>query len=155
MDGDTSGSLAPISGISKPTILNWLKWAENELGYTGLHTINQLKPTAELRPSEKHQTDEDDLMPYILMAQIEHHAILHRKSPVEVFLALQDEYDDREQLKTNIKKFFRLWAINQWKRERYAPSFHLDHLNVDPRTWCRFPILSSGFTTELEALDRL
>jgi NAD+ synthase (glutamine-hydrolysing) len=36
MDGDTSGSLAPIAGIDKITILQWLKWAEKELGYVGL-----------------------------------------------------------------------------------------------------------------------
>lgn len=55
-------------------------------------------------------------------------------------------------LKGYIIKFFRLWAANQWKRERLAPSFHLDDLNVDPRSWCRFPILSSGFEEELKEL---
>jgi len=58
-------------------------------------------------------------------------------------------------LKGYIRKFFRLWAANQWKRERLAPSFHLDDWNVDPRTWCRFPILSSGYIEELTELDRL
>jgi len=153
MDGDTSGSLAPISGINKTTILDWLKWAEEKLGYSGLQYVNQLKPTAELRPAERHQTDEDDLMPYTVLGEIERHAILLRKSPVEVFLSMKSQFDDHHQLKGYIKKFFRLWAANQWKRERYAPSFHLDELNVDPRTWCRFPILSSGFKTELIALD--
>ena len=28
--------------------------------------------------------------------------------------------------------FFRLWCRNQWKRERYAPSFHLDDEHVRP-----------------------
>ena len=58
-------------------------------------------------------------------------------------------------IKIWIKKFFSLWAINQWKRERIAPSFHLDAFNIDPRTWCRFPILSSGFKEELDALDEV
>jgi NAD+ synthase (glutamine-hydrolysing) len=35
--------------------------------------------------------------------------------------------------------------MNQWKRERTAPSFMLDDFNVDPRSWCRFPILNGGF----------
>ena len=52
------------------------------------------------------------------------------------------------------KKFFRLWSRNQWKRERLAPSFHLDDFNVDPKTWCRFPILSGGFEEELNQLDQ-
>lgn len=155
MDGDTSGSLAPIAGIDKILILQWLKWAEAELGYSGLHAVNSLQPTAELRPLERHQTDEADLMPYSTLREIERHAILERKSPTQVFYAMLPNHSDRQQLKNYINKFFRLWSANQWKRERFAPAFHLDELNVDPRTWCRFPILSSGFAEELTALDSL
>jgi NAD+ synthase (glutamine-hydrolysing) len=154
MDGDTSGSLAPIAGLSKVFILQYLRWAEKELGYDGLQAVNNLQPTAELRPLERHQTDEADLMPYALLVEIERHAILQRKSPVQVYEALKKDFEPAS-LKNYIKKFFRLWSINQWKRERLAPSFHLDDLNVDPRTWCRFPILSSGFGEELEKLDAL
>jgi len=59
---------------------------------------------------------------------------------------------DLEQLKTFVRRFYSLWSRNQWKRERYAPSFHLDDYNVDPRSWLRFPILSGGFAEELAAL---
>jgi NAD+ synthase (glutamine-hydrolysing) len=153
MDGDTSGSLAPISGLDKPTILEWLRWAETEMGYTGLAQINRLKPTAELRPSHMHQSDEDDLMPYPIMRAIEEQAIYYRKTPLETFHALAPHYADPVMLKRSIQKFFRLWSANQWKRERLAPSFHLDQWNVDPRSWCRFPILSSGFEEELRELE--
>jgi NAD+ synthase (glutamine-hydrolysing) len=154
MDGDTSGSLAPIAGLSKPFILQWLRWAEKELGIVGLNPVNQLQPTAELRPQERNQTDEADLMPYVALEQIEHHAIYLKKSPIQVFEALKGLYEPIV-LKGYLKKFFRLWSANQWKRERLAPAFHLDDLNVDPRTWCRFPILSSGFLEELDELDSL
>jgi NAD+ synthase (glutamine-hydrolysing) len=154
MDGDTSGSLAPIAGLSKRFILQWLKWMEKELNYTGLKPVNQLQPTAELRPLERHQTDESDLMPYAILEQIERHAIYEHKSPLEVFEIMKANQAP-EDLKLYVKKFFRLWAATQWKRERLAPSFHLDDLNVDPRTWCRFPILSSGFADELEQLENL
>jgi NAD+ synthase (glutamine-hydrolysing) len=154
MDGDTSGSLAPIAGLSKVFLLQYLRWAEKELGYAGLHAVNNLQPTAELRPLERHQTDEADLMPYAILVEIERHAILQRKSPLQVYEALKDHVEP-ESLRNYVKKFFRLWSINQWKRERLAPSFHLDDLNVDPRTWCRFPILSSGFAEELSKLDAL
>jgi NAD+ synthase (glutamine-hydrolysing) len=152
MDGDTSGSFAPIAGLSKVFILQWLTWAEKELNQTGLHPVNNLQPTAELRPLERHQTDESDLMPYSVLNEIEKHAILDRKSPLEVYEIMVDNGYDPIQLKTHIQKFFKLWSANQWKRERLAPAFHLDDLNIDPRTWCRFPILSSGFAEELEQL---
>lgn len=151
MDGDTSGSLAPIAGLTKVFILQWLKWAEKNLGHTGLASVNSLQPTAELRPGEKQQTDESDLMPYPILTQIERYAIFERRPPSEVFDLMKADVEPN-QLKTHIKKFFRLWAANQWKRERLAPSFHLDDLNIDPRSWCRFPILSSGFREELENL---
>lgn len=152
MDGDTSGSLSPIAGLSKVFILQWLRWAQKELGHPGLEAVNNLQPTAELRPLDKNQTDEDDLMPYPLLLKIERLAIYERKSPQEVLARLSKEYEPQT-LKAHIRKFFRLWAQNQWKRERLAPAFHLDDFNVDPRSWCRFPILSSGFDEELASLD--
>ena len=83
--------------------------------------------------------------------RIEREAILNGKSPKHVYEALKDDYNTRS-LKNWIKKFYQLWTRNQWKRERYAPSFHFDDFNVDPRSWYRFPILSGGFKEELEKL---
>ncbi|TAE47655.1 MAG: NAD(+) synthase, partial [Bacteroidetes bacterium] len=152
MDGDTAGSLAPLGGIDKEYILHWLKWAESTLGIPALHYVNHLKPTAELRPAIHTQTDEADLMPYPLLEKIEECAIGAYQSPVEVFETLRGSYPDPV-LKGYIRKFFQLWSRNQWKRERYAPSFHLDDKNLDPKTWCRFPILSGGFREALAEMD--
>ena len=155
MDGDTSGSISPIAGVDKDFVIHWLQWAEKNLDRPGLREVNSLTPTAELRPLERSQTDEKDLMPYSLLVEIERLAIRDRRSPLEVFVALRkkNEFEEAE-LKEYIKKFFRLWSRNQWKRERLAPSFHLDDFNVDPKTWCRFPILSGGFEEELTQLDQ-
>jgi NAD+ synthase (glutamine-hydrolysing) len=159
MDGDTCGGLAPIAGVDKAFLLRWLRWVEEE-GPRGLHPIPALAavtrqaPTAELRPPAAGQTDEDDLMPYEILDAIERAAIRDKLLPVEVFRRLRVEHPARPaaSLAGWVERFFWLWARNQWKRERYAPSFHLDDENLDPKTWCRFPILSSGFARELEAL---
>lgn len=153
MDGDTSGSLAPIAAVDKYFILHWLRWAEKELGYEGLHYLNQLQPSAELRPLERTQTDEKDLMPYRIIVEIEKLAIRDRLSPVQVYEKLiPQNLEPAGLLKEHIIKFFSMWARNQWKRERIAPAFHLDDFNIDPRTWCRFPILSAGFEEEIREL---
>lgn len=155
MDGDTSGSISPIAAVDKFFILHWLKWAEIHLNRPGLSAVNSLTPTAELRPIERTQTDEKDLMPYSVIVEIERLAIRDRRSPLDVFFLLREEIDLEESvLKEYIKKFFRLWSRNQWKRERLAPSFHLDEFNVDPKTWYRFPILSAGYQEELDQLDQ-
>jgi len=155
MDGDTSGSISPIAGVDKSFVIHWLQWAEKNLDRPGLREVNALTPTAELRPQERSQTDEKDLMPYDLLVAIERLAIKERRSPLAVFDLLREKIDLEEgQLKEFIKKFFRLWSRNQWKRERLAPSFHLDDFNIDPKTWYRFPILSGGFEEELQRLDQ-
>ena len=116
---DTSGSIAPIAAIDKPFIIQWLKWAEVTLGYKSLSYVNSLQPTAELRPEEKSQSDETDLMPYPLLQRIEELAIRERLSPVQIYQELLLSWEGEIKiLKPSIQKFFRLWTRNQWKRER-------------------------------------
>ncbi|MEB3222653.1 MAG: NAD(+) synthase [Candidatus Sericytochromatia bacterium] len=160
MDGDTAGGLAPIGGIDKAFLRAWLVRLEAE-GLAGvapmpaLGLVTRQAPTAELRPAERHQTDEDDLMPYPVLDAIERAAIRDKKLPLAVHELMAVAFGDRygaPQLARWVERFFRLWCQNQWKRERYAPSFHLDDENLDPKTWCRFPILSGNFERELAAL---
>lgn len=159
MDGDTCGSLAPIAGIDKAFLLEWMKWMEST-GPAGigplpaLKVVNDLEPTAELRPASECQTDEADLMPYRVLDAIERAAIRDKLLPIEVFdiVGAQFPQYDQPQMAKWVERFFRLWCRNQWKRERYAPSFHLDDENLDPKSWCRFPILNSGFDRELAEL---
>lgn len=160
MDGDTSGCVAPIAGLPKVYIREYLAWLET-IGPAGLGNvpamklINNQQPTAELLPSSYNQTDEKDLMPYWLLHKIEGYVVKNRYVPVEVFHAIRRENPtyDNNLLIDQITKFFRLFSINQWKRERYALSFHMDDHNLDPRAWCRTPILTGGYEEELEELN--
>lgn len=162
MDGDTCGGLAPLGGIDKAFLRRWLIWMEKK-GPHGLHPIpalklvNEQQPTAELRPADRHQTDEDDLMPYEVLDEIERAAIRDKRSPLEIYQILRRTRTREAPLTlfTWIERFFKLWCRNQWKRERYAPSFHLDDENLDPKTWCRFPILSGGYERELTQLREM
>jgi NAD+ synthase (glutamine-hydrolysing) len=159
MDGDTAGGLSPLAGIDKAYLRRWLVWLEQH-GPAGLHPIpalaavNRQAPTAELRPAAAGQTDEGDLMPYELLDAIEGAAIRDRHTPLEVFQQMRPRFPALSvaELGVYVERFFTLWCRNQWKRERYAPSFHLDDKNLDPKTWCRFPILSGGFARELAEL---
>jgi NAD+ synthase (glutamine-hydrolysing) len=160
MDGDTCGGLSPIAGIDKAFLRQWLRWVETEgpqgVGPTPeMRVVNIQAPTAELRPAGAHQTDEDDLMPYPILDVIERAAIRDKLAPKEVYRVLASRFPQhtQDQLLLWVKRFFRLWSQNQWKRERYAPSFHLDDENLDPKTWCRFPILSGGYQRELTELE--
>jgi len=159
MDGDTAGGLSPIAGVDKNFVRSYLRWVEVEgpigLGpLPALAAVNAQAPTAELRPAAAAQTDEKDLMPYDLLDAIERAAIRDKRSPREILALVAPEFPalSRAELLTYLERFFRLFARNQWKRERYAPSFHVDDESLDPKTWYRFPILSGGFERELAEL---
>jgi NAD+ synthase (glutamine-hydrolysing) len=160
MDGDTCGGLSPIAGIDKAFLRRWLRWLETTGPYgvgpiPELGVVNALQPTAELRPAADLQTDESDLMPYDVLDAVEHQAIGEKRSPREVLAVIVADFPNHDggRLATWVRRFFELWSRNQWKRERYAPAFHVDDKNLDPKTWCRFPILSGGFRRELSELD--
>jgi NAD+ synthase (glutamine-hydrolysing) len=162
MDGDTAGGVSPIAGIDKAFLRRWLQWVER-VGPSDLRPVSALasvtrqEPTAELRPAEAAQTDEADLMPYDVLDFIERAAIRDKRTPAEVYTLLRVDRPETppQTLVLWIERFFLLFSKNQWKRERYAPSFHLDDANLDPKTWCRFPVLSGGFARELRELRSL
>lgn len=145
MDGDSSGSVAPLTGVSKEFLLSWLKNV-----YEGkdsiLPKINALKdiihskPTAELKPLSEKQEDEKDLMPYSLLQKLERNFVYLGKSPDN--LLESQEWSDAQEAEEGKKKFLKLFSASQWKRERLPPSFHLDEYGLDPKSSFRFPILS-------------
>ncbi len=157
MDGDTSGSISPIAGIDKSFIRVWLTWMEQvgldgNLTIKGLSGVNALEPSAELRPLDTKQVDEEDLMPYPILNALERWSFYDRLAPAECVLKLNQVYGaqfDAIKLDEFAHRFFRLWARNQWKRERYAPGFHVDDYSLDPKSWLRFPILSAGLEKDL------
>jgi len=159
MDGDTSGSISPIAGIDKTFLRKWLIWSEmhgpvDGHKMVGLHRVNSLEPSAELRPLGSHQVDEEDLMPYPILNDLERLAFYDRKSPSECQELIVEMYQSKfskDQLIEFTHRFYRLWARNQWKRERYAPGFHVDDYSLDPKSWLRFPILSAGLEKDLPA----
>jgi len=153
MDGDTAGGVSPIAGIDKAFLLRWLAWmgAQGPLGSRAIPALGaagRLTPSPELRPHKERQTSEGDLMPYAVLDAIERSFVRDKRSPPETLRMLTPLFPDvpKERLRAWVEKFYRLWCRSQWKRERYAPSFHLDDESLDPRGWCRFPILSGGFS---------
>jgi NAD+ synthase (glutamine-hydrolysing) len=156
MDGDTCGGLSPIAGIDKAFLRRWLEWLESS-GPASLGAIPALacvvrqRSTPELRPQSSAQQSEGDLMPFPVLDRIERLAIRDKLAPKDILTQLTADFPQHApmQLRTWIARFTTLWCRNQWKRERFAPAFHLDDENLDPKTWCRFPILSGGFRREL------
>jgi NAD+ synthase (glutamine-hydrolysing) len=151
MDGDSAGGLAPLAGIDKAFLLDWVRWAARDCqigtgAVTALEKVFAQPPTAELRPASAHQTDESDLMPYVVLKKIEACRVRDKLDLPETYAAVGDSFPEVPvpQVKAWVDRFEQLWRTSQWKRERFAPSFHLDDFSVDPKTFCRFPIFSGN-----------
>lgn len=156
MDGDTAGGLSPIAGVDKTFILKFLSILETKglseiPAMPFLSCVTSQKPTAELRPEEEAQTDEAELMPYLVLNEIERFAVGRKLAPLAVLVEIKEIFPGygEDELRSWVKKFFTLFTRSQWKRERFAPSFFLDERSLDPRTWHRFPVLSGGYEEEL------
>lgn len=166
-DGDTSGVLAPISGVTKSRILKILSWLENEgidltcdeqshyVKYEALSYINSQKPTAELRPEE--QQDEDDLMPYAMLDRILMLQLQRNFSPMEIFevIVIENKEYTPEFVAHCVVKYFTMFVRNQWKRDRQAPSFHIEINSLDPKADRRMPLLGNPYQEEVAYLKSL
>ncbi|MBM9546754.1 NAD(+) synthase [Leptospira sp. 201903074] len=149
MDGDSSGSIAPLAGVSKEFLLDWLDDIQNgnNLFITpkdSIRTLRNTKPTAELKPLSEHQEDEKDLMPYPILQAIERKLVFLAQTEEDCLESLKQEFpwETGDSLFRYIKKFKKLFMTAQWKRERLPPSFHLDEYGLDPKSSYRYPILS-------------
>ncbi|PJZ70329.1 NAD(+) synthase [Leptospira perolatii] len=145
MDGDSSGSVAPLTGVSKEFLLKWLRnvyeGKDSILpSYKALKGILESKPTAELKPLSEKQEDEKDLMPYPLLQKLEHSFVVLGRKPGALNTGIH--WTNGDQASEGEKKFLKLFPLSQWKRERLPPSFHLDSYGLDPKSSFRFPILS-------------
>ena len=152
MDGDTSGVLAPIGGISKTLVLKLndflckegIVFNGHRISISELSAVIKQVPTAELRPQEQH--DEIDLMPFEILDAIRELSQITYYAQQDMLAQLkkrsfQHPYQD-SQLHQFISKYYQLYARNQWKRERLAVSFHIEHDSACPKTYRRFPVLS-------------
>lgn len=149
MDGDASGSLCPIAGVSKEYLLRFIEFisqGKSEIipPYQSFAHLASMPPTAELKPLSEGQTDEKDLMPYEILQKIEHYSVFLGYEKRLVLSKLLQDFPsaDENTLLGFIDKFHSLFVKAQWKRERLAPSFHLDEYSLDPKSYYRFPILS-------------
>ena len=120
MDGDTVGGLAPIGGIDKAFLLEWLNFmyrTGDEFGkIKSLQNLLSRPPTAELRPPDANQTDEKDLMPYSLLQRIERLAFEACLSPDEIVRTLiQEKSESESQNETSYTANSRL-SNNHWTK---------------------------------------
>ena len=135
----------------------WLKWAAQFHSCQAIESVVSTPATAELRPPEQSQTDEDDLMPFFVLDQLMHQFVHLGRSPLQMFQhlwpSLLSHYSgDPWGFVEHIQTFVRRICFAQWKRERFAISFRVTAFDLDPKTGFRFPPVQAPFNEELDEL---
>ena len=170
-DGDTAGVISPIGGVNKSNIVGndekpeeqgLLKFLFNrgallESGemhkLTGLEQVVSLKPSAELRKLEVSQNDEDDLMPFPILDEIERWHQVSRLAPVEILRRVHQTRQAQytlEEMGEMVDKYIKLFVRSEWKRNKNAVAFHIESTSLDPKTYARFPLLNGSMRLELQ-----
>lgn len=149
MDGDSSGCLDPIGNLPKTLVSRWLEWARNFHNIHALDEVFAQPPSAELRPLEKNQADESDLMPYPVLDAFVEWFMVRRMSPAEIYACAQNQlsayYQNSEEIRRDIKRFIELATRAQWKRARFANSFLILPFNIAPSDGLQWPCLQAPF----------
>ena len=155
MDGDTAGGVDPVGGIGKSRILRINRQIADKgvalgpdsyvFNIKDMSFVADQEPTAELRPGGE-QKDEKDLMPYVLLDEIRRLFNSELLGPDEIYTKVRadERFKDLDDaaLKNDVTRYFRLNARSQWKRKRFAASFHIEKDSCD--VWS-LPILNDSF----------
>lgn len=160
MDGDTCGGLAPIGDISKSRILEINRHIADDgimvdksltMHLPQMSYIAAQAPTAELKPG---QTDERDLMPYVVLDAIHQMQQGSLYSPSRIVAELGEQFPQfslNDRL-TFVRRYYQRLASSQWKRERGACTFHIEKNDLGKGSGFVFPILNDGFKGLLSEL---
>lgn len=140
--GDNQGGYSPIANVPKTLVSELLEYLAKRGNITSLARILALPPSAELAPD---QTDEADLMPYVVLDDLLHLYARKRLGLADCWrvICLRHPGHSPEQLRVWTADFAKRFATNQWKRDQHPVALKVMDLDLDPKTGFRFPVTQS------------
>ena len=150
--GDNQGGYSPIANVPKTLVTALLEHMAARAGITAIEQSLIIPPSAELAAD---QTDEGDLMPYVVLDDLLFLFARRRMRLSDSWRVLVHRRPDfdAEQLRTWTARFGEMFVSNQWKREQLPVTLKVLDLDLDPKTGFRFPVTQS-IEMELEELAR-
>ena len=143
----SSADVNLIGGISKIDLKDFMVWAAEVYGYTGLRDIAFATPTAELNPlkeGEILQSDEADLgMTYKEMSFMGRLRRIEHLGPVFTFKKLANVWNhlSKEAVATKVKRFYTLHGRNRHKMNVVTPSVHVEGYSADDNRFDTRPMI--------------
>ena len=129
-----------------------------------LTSIDRFRPLFEryglqlILPEVNERLEEDDLMPYAVLDDLLYLFAHRRMNLADCWRIVCERHTefDAETLREYTKRFGKLFAASQWKREQLPVALKVFELDLDPKTGFRFPVTQSieDDLTELEQAER-
>ncbi len=140
--GDNEGGYSPIANLPKTLISRLLDHIVERDGIESLKKVLAIPPSAELAAD---QQDETDLMPYAILDDLLYLFAQRRMALADCWRVVCHRHSDfsPDELRAFTKKFARLFAQSQWKREQLPVALKVLDLDLDPKTGFRFPVTQS------------
>jgi NAD+ synthase (glutamine-hydrolysing) len=140
--GDNQGGYSPIANVPKTLVTELLDYIARRDNITSLTKVLAIPPSAELAPD---QTDEADLMPYVVLDDLLHLYARKRLGLADCWrvICLRHTEHAPEQLRIWTADFAKRFAANQWKRDQHPVALKVMDLDLDPKTGFRFPVSQS------------
>lgn len=155
----SSGDLNLIGSMSKVDIKNCLKYLHKTLGAGIIKDILEAKATAELKPSESEQTDEQEIGLTFDEIEIFADARITKNCSVLYFYRAVEPYFpemSKDQLVEKVTTFFRKYAANRHKCETLTTSVHLTSKNCSSKRYDLRPMVYADmYKYELSRLREL
>jgi NAD+ synthase (glutamine-hydrolysing) len=150
--GDNEGGYSPVANLPKTLLSRLVAHIADRDSLKSVQKILAIPPSAELAPD---QTDEADLMPYVVLDDLLYLFAQRRMALAECWRVVCERHPahDAELLREWTAKFGRMFVASQWKREQLPVALRVLDLDLDPKTGFRFPVLQS-ITDELEELAK-
>jgi NAD+ synthase (glutamine-hydrolysing) len=165
--GDMMGGYSLIGNLPKTVVIELLAYLYRKLSgsfdLSSLKALLHTKASAELAEG---QSDEDDLMPFVVLDACFALFVGEKLMPADLYLRLRQMFTDEELtqifpryqkgvLKAWVKRFIRLFANSIFKWVQAPQAVHLATLDLDRERALQLPVVFSRAWLLLDELDAL
>ena len=140
----SAADLNPIGGICKTDLRKFLLHAGQTYAWPALVDTANAVPTAELRPGEEAQTDEEDMgMSYAELTEFGYHRKVLRQGQYTMTRSLIYKWPHLapDVVAGKVRKFFKHHFANRHKMTTLTPSYHMCPYSPDDNRFDLRPFL--------------
>ena len=155
----SAADLNPIGGICKADLRKFLLFAGQTYSWPALVETANAVPTAELRPGEEMQTDEEDMgMSYAELKEFGYHRKVLRQGQYTMTRSLIHKWPHLAPnvVAEKVRTFFKYNYANRHKMTTLTPSYHMCPYSPDDNRFDLRPFLyPRSFSVQEDAIQFL